>query len=693
MAFSDWITKALGWRMGTPHGTGSPFLEMTEMNVPPSWGYQNYLQAYGQVGWLFACVSLIAGEVAKVPWHLYRLDKNNDKTEIFAHPLIDFLNNPNPFYTRYQLFYLGTLYKKLVGEEFYVLNFDQSGKPAEIWLAPPAYMSVIPHPTKYIDHYEFKRPGTKEAVKFTTDEIIHIMNPNPYNPYRGISEAQALTVDVDSERFASRYQQKLFFNDATPGFVIKYPAQNMPPAASRQELMQEWDERFKGFRNRGKTAFLWGGEPSTVTMNNRDMDFALLRSFSRDMILGAYHIPHSVIGLAENVNRANAEAGHYTFAQYVIQPELAMIREALNKELTVFYGNDLYLDFENPVPEDTTEGINNTVNLFKAGIIKRNEARVEAGFQNLDGKEGDEFFIDQMLLAQQASMGMQTGPGNYGHAGRPGLAGGSEPKPESTNPTPPEGTGRSVSVDVIKGIRLDTVFATDGEKDDYWKGFVKRTETYEKPLIEVMGSIFVECKAKAIDSITRGDRVNLVDRAFFRETYTQKAAPPIITALVDSIKNGIQLVAPKTPHKDVNDIVTPAIVSAWATEWLKSRMGWAAMIIGETLANDLANALSDGFNAGESIPQLTARIEEFFTDPARAERIARTEIIAASNFGAVEGYRETGVVQKTEWYTAEDERVCGLCDTLNHQINEIGEGFVPPAHPDCRCVLLPVIEA
>lgn len=376
------------YRLGKPQTGGIQFFEM---QMPPGWGYQSYLKAYGEIGWLYACVNVIAQAVAKVPWHLYELDRQGERTEVFEHDLIDLFNKMNPFQSRYQFFYLGTMYKLLVGEQFWQLNFNGKRQPGEMWLVPPAYMSVVPSAEKYISHYEFKRTGMSQAISFTIEEIIHIKTPNPYDEYRGLSPAQALTIDLDSERYAARYQQKLFFNDATPGFVLEYPAENLPPAEIRKELMMEWDERFKGFRNRGKTAHLFGAKANTLTMTNRDMDFEVLRKYNRDAILGAYHVPRSIIGITEDVNRANAEAAQYSFAQYCIHPELSEIRECMNKELCPLFGDNLYLDFENPVPEDETLKINNAVNLFKAKVITRNDALQMIGMEPLDTPEGDEY--------------------------------------------------------------------------------------------------------------------------------------------------------------------------------------------------------------------------------------------------------------------------------------------------------------
>ncbi len=689
MGIRDAIAKALGYRLGKPNVGG---LQMIEMQTPPSWTYQHYLRAYGEIGWLYATVNVIAQAVAKTPWHLYQGSREGELNKLSQHPLIALLNKMNPFQSRYQFMYLGTMYKLLVGEQFWQINFNglagpkavkiankqgqvyqTSGQPAEIWLAPPAYMAVIPSPTEYIDHYEFRRTGMGAPIPFTIDEIIHIKTPNPFNEYRGLSPAQALTVELDTERYASRYQQKLFFNDATPGFILEYPADNIPPQEIRKELMQEWDERHKGFRNRGKTAFLWGGKANTLTMTNRDMDFNKLRLFNRDTILGAYHVPRSILGITEDVNRANAEAAQYTFAMYCVHPELCELREALNKELCPMFGKDLYLDFENPVPEDVLLKTNRAKTLWEVGLVRRNEAREMVDLDPIEGPEGEEF-------KQPAPSPFEQSP--FGEPEKPPK----KPKPETEPEEEPE-----EEEETEKGILPKALFPDDASREEYWKRYVTRVEAYEKPIITAMKTIFEAQQKEAMGNLDRpvSPGTQLVDIAKFREAYAEAVSGTLDRLMLDSIKHGMELVAPQTPHKDLPAI--PAVVSQTGLAWIKTRIAWAAEQVGEETAKLLAKALADGFAAGESMLQIADRVSQVFAmSDMRAMRIARTETIAASNIGAVEGYKATGVVDRTQWYTAK-ERVCEICEELDGQVNPIGHGYMPPIHPSCRCVLLAIL--
>lgn len=81
----------------------------------------------------------------------------------------------------------------------------------------------------------------------------------------------------------------------------------------------------------------------------------------------------------------------------------------------------------------------------------------------------------------------------------------------------------------------------------------------------------------------------------------------------------------------------------------------------------------------------------------RAENIARTELIRASNVGQHAAWQDAinnGLIRTTgeprEWMAAESERTCPICEGLDGEIVGFTESFsigvmYPPAHPRCRC--------
>jgi len=71
--------------------------------------------------------------------------------------------------------------------------------------------------------------------------------------------------------------------------------------------------------------------------------------------------------------------------------------------------------------------------------------------------------------------------------------------------------------------------------------------------------------------------------------------------------------------------------------------------------------------------------------------MARTETMYACNEGAKVRYAQHGI-EKVEWLTAWDDRVCPDCAALNGKVFTIAQAPPCPLHVQCRCTLMPVIE-
>ena len=107
----------------------------------------------------------------------------------------------------------------------------------------------------------------------------------------------------------------------------------------------------------------------------------------------------------------------------------------------------------------------------------------------------------------------------------------------------------------------------------------------------------------------------------------------------------------------------------------------------------IGTALADAIAAGVSPTQAAKLITEKIGDPARALTIAITEQNRAMSVAARFFYEESGV-ERVEWNAVQP---CDICAPNDGQVVNLGQAFdsgdtEPPAHPNCRCALLPVIE-
>jgi hypothetical protein len=129
-----------------------------------------------------------------------------------------------------------------------------------------------------------------------------------------------------------------------------------------------------------------------------------------------------------------------------------------------------------------------------------------------------------------------------------------------------------------------------------------------------------------------------------------------------------------------------------AFQRLLQSQGIALKEMSQTTVRDIGNAVADAIDLGLSADRSAKNIMRQVANPARALSIAITEQNRAISFATVTRYKESGL-QQMEWEVSDP---CKICAQNTNQVVNIGSAFnsgdtQPPAHPNCRCVLLPVI--
>jgi len=115
--------------------------------------------------------------------------------------------------------------------------------------------------------------------------------------------------------------------------------------------------------------------------------------------------------------------------------------------------------------------------------------------------------------------------------------------------------------------------------------------------------------------------------------------------------------------------------------------------ITQAMSTEITRKLSDGVMNGWGIEDIARDIDLSIDGIGRdrARLLARTETMTAFNRAALVQYDKIGV-DEVEWYTSHLENVCEDCEALDRQVFPINEAPPCPYHPNCACILLPVIE-
>lgn len=138
-----------------------------------------------------------------------------------------------------------------------------------------------------------------------------------------------------------------------------------------------------------------------------------------------------------------------------------------------------------------------------------------------------------------------------------------------------------------------------------------------------------------------------------------------------------------------------------AAAWAKDHAAELVDGISESTRNEIRQLVEDVFNDTLPANELADKIAEAIGDNARADLIAETETMAASNEGVQEAWDQaveegllTGKEQQV-WIVTPDDHLCPICDGLDGQAVGLDEQFEyngdtfdgPPAHPRCRCTI------
>lgn len=128
--------------------------------------------------------------------------------------------------------------------------------------------------------------------------------------------------------------------------------------------------------------------------------------------------------------------------------------------------------------------------------------------------------------------------------------------------------------------------------------------------------------------------------------------------------------------------------------WVADGKSWSERIWENTskLADTLNDELIHCVVTGKKTSDLKKLLQERFgASHAEADRLARTEIAHIQTEAAKKRYEDYGI-QQVEIWADKDERRCEVCGKLHKKRYPVGANVPIPAHPNCRCSIIPVVE-
>ena len=706
MAKQGFFSKAIGTVLRkAADGTGNKFIASLASQYlisPETLFNPDFLQQYKN--WVFACVQARAEEVANIELELF----NGDEI-IETHEVLDILNHPNPQMTRHDLIMAHQAFLDLEGNSFWYLARANNGKGAiqEIYLLRPDRVKIVLSTTNplQVDGYLFTQPGGQK-ISFDTQEVLHFKNFNPLGyhpfPHRGMGIVQAAMWAIETDNEARNWNYRFFKNSAKPDGYLTTPGDAAPDSDELLRIRAEWESTHGGSDNASRVAILGGGlKWEAIASSAKDMDFVNQRTFSRDEILSLFRVPKTIVGITDDVNRSNADASIYVFALRTIKPLMQTLADHLNEMLLPEYGDNLEFGFTSPVAEDRKESIDEYAAGITGGWLTINEVREREGLPTV--ANGDELYLPLNMVGVA-----QTDPEPV--ESPKGLKKGKVIKvAKKRAPTRAKTIAEKAVADLI-AKRKPKGKMKSPKKDYKIKEMSPEQKLAYISIWKANLAISQEPLRKAMRKYFETQEQEVIANAKYQmkrksvKTLIEKGAADFLFDSDGAIQSAISLITPflkdyveKSGGAAANllgstfDPLTDTL-----TSFIEKRAKYFATTINDTTREALLTSIKTGLDNGENLSDIEGRIGSVYdiAKGSRTQMIARTEISAASNQGAIGAYTQAGV-EKVQWAVVDPQDED--CLENDGDIEVIGDAFPsgdtePPIHPNCECTLIPVFD-
>jgi HK97 family phage portal protein len=289
-------------------------------------------EAFKKVIWVYVCAMKNALAISGLKWkaQIKRGDTWEDDPNSDLQKLLD---RPNEFWSTQHFFMLVILELLLTGNCL-VCKYRVDGKVVEMFTANPRNIAPVPSTTNHIDHYIVVGP-TGKKYKLHSDDAIHMMLPDPVNPYWGLSPLQAVARAVETDSEAASWQKNSLHNNMVPPGIIQMGGHLGD--AQIKNLRETLKEEYQGAINARRPFILGGGGATAVwqqlSLTPAEVDFIRTRELSREEICAAFGVPLPIAGILDNATYNNIGTAREIWWEDTLLPETKLVSDDLTHSL------------------------------------------------------------------------------------------------------------------------------------------------------------------------------------------------------------------------------------------------------------------------------------------------------------------------------------------------------------------------
>jgi HK97 family phage portal protein len=688
---------------------------------------------------VIACIAFVMRTFPEAEVRLRRRESDGTMTPDYEHPMLALIDDPNPYYDGLLLFQATVADLDISGNAYWLKERSGAGRPVRLWYVPSTMIApkFPADGSEFISSYAYRPDGSKPPIEVDPADVVHFrFGLDPANVRLGRAPLASVLREIFTDDEAANFTASLLRNLGVPGVVISPGPDVEIDPESGETIKQTFRDAFGGDRRGDVMVLTAQATAQVLSFSPLQMDLKALRRIPEERTSAVLGIPAIVAGLGAGLDRSTfanyREAREAAYESNII-PKQWLIAGALRRQLLPDFGDTagLVLDFDNSNVRVLQEDLNGVEARFRGGLLAGammvSEYRSAIGLPTTP--EHDLYLRPINLLeVPSGGEGRTEPPGELPKFGRvepapPRLDLGWREVPRPALPAPTRKAQPSAASQARFVQRLG-----------------REAQVYERR--------FAADLARAFDRLGRAVAARLASLAKSAEgggykvdvPDTPAELPPDWPAILGDILAGAGSLAPLLPADLLHQLLAAEYQANYAqigdatfaavSDQLGTVIGFnlddpyaiALLDAGGTNAglvdidqqtrDAIFQALIDGREAGEGIPQLIDRIqgyvegahmypgiaEEQGADAAamyRAQVIARTETRVAQNLSSLLAYQKSELVAGVLVFDGDG---CGWRshtdpDLADGSRRTLDEAYAQPlAHPQCVRAFAPLLH-
>lgn len=406
------VTREKAASAGRPVDTRSGWLSLIKEPFTGAWQRnidvdQKSVLAFHAV---FACMTLIASDIAKLRVKLVALDQGV-WSEVTSPAYSPVLRKPNNAQTRNQFWEYWMLSKLSRGNTYVLKQRDARNVVTGLFVLDPNRVKPLVTPDGAV-YYELQTDniaGIEEpTVTVPASEIIHDRFNCLFHPLVGLSPIYACGLAATQGLEIQNNSAKFFRNGSKPGGLLVAPGKISPEDAQR--IKEYWDNGFSG-DNAGKVAVLSDGMTYTgLATTATDAQLVEQLKWTSEVVCSTFHVPPYKIGVGALPSYNNVQALNVEYYSQCLQSHIEAIETCLDEGLATGDKLGTEFDIDNLLRMDGVTQMQ--VLKESAGILSPNEQRAKLDKTPKTG--GDSPMVQQQNFSLEALAKRDAQPDPFG---------------------------------------------------------------------------------------------------------------------------------------------------------------------------------------------------------------------------------------------------------------------------------------